>query len=80
MTTQAITVDAVFEDGVLRPLQPLPLAPQQRVTVTVQAPNATDWPDDVAAIYQELAAEDRRLAEAMFAEVKATWPADEGQP
>jgi predicted DNA-binding antitoxin AbrB/MazE fold protein len=31
-----LTIDAVFENGVLRPLQPLPLADQQRVRVTVE--------------------------------------------
>jgi predicted DNA-binding antitoxin AbrB/MazE fold protein len=75
-----ITVEATFEDGVLRPTQPLPLAQHQRVTITVQlqAPNRT-WPDDVAAIYQELAEEDRRLAEAMLPSVRETWPESEGQ-
>lgn len=31
-----ITVDAVYENGVLTPLQPLPLPENQRVQVTVQ--------------------------------------------
>lgn len=81
MDTQAITVDAVFENGLLRPLGPLPLAPSQRVTLTIRLSEARpDWPDDVAAIYQELAAEDRRLAEAMFGTVRETWPAGKEQP
>ena len=43
MTT--ITIEATFEDGVLRPAQPLPLAQHQRVTISgqVQAP-ARAWP------------------------------------
>jgi predicted DNA-binding antitoxin AbrB/MazE fold protein len=32
----AITVEAVYEDGVLKPAQPLPLQEHARVSVTVQ--------------------------------------------
>src|SRR6266545_6267171 len=78
MVETTITVEAVFEDGVLRPLQPLPLTSRQQVTLTLHVPKGTaKWPDDVAAIYQEIAEEDRRLASAMWEEVKRTWPADE---
>ena len=35
------------------------------------------WPEDVAAIYQELAEQDRRLAESMFPAVRETWPENE---
>jgi hypothetical protein len=35
------------------------------------------WPEDVAELYQEIAAEDRRLAEAMWPIVAETWPADD---
>ena len=37
-------VPAVYEDGVLRPLEPLPLNEHQRVTVTVSDP-AERWLD-----------------------------------
>jgi hypothetical protein len=43
-------------------------------------PAADVWPPDVAAIYQEIAADDRRLAEAMSATIRETWPANEGKP
>jgi predicted DNA-binding antitoxin AbrB/MazE fold protein len=33
-----ITVDAVYEDGVLKPAQPLPFHEHEKVRVTVQAP------------------------------------------
>jgi predicted DNA-binding antitoxin AbrB/MazE fold protein len=33
-----ITVEAVYENGVLKPIQPLPLKEHQRVQVTVQTP------------------------------------------
>lgn len=47
-------------------------------TIIVQfEANERPWPDDVAAIYREIAQEDRRLAEALFPAVKDTWPADE---
>jgi hypothetical protein len=32
------------------------------------------WPEDVEAIYQEIAEEDRCLADAMFPGVRETWP------
>ncbi len=32
----AITVEAVYENGVLKPAQPLPLQEHQRVTIQVQ--------------------------------------------
>lgn len=81
MTSNVFTVEAVFENGVLRPMQPLPLASRQHVTVTVRVPEASGvWPEDVASIYQEIAAEDRRLAEAMVTNVRETWPASEERP
>ncbi len=78
MSIPSLTVEAVFENGVFRPVLPISLPPAQRVTLTVRltAP-PRDWPADVAAIYQELAEEDRRLAEAMLPAVKETWPASE---
>jgi predicted DNA-binding antitoxin AbrB/MazE fold protein len=36
------TVQAVYENGVLHPLEPLPLGERQRVTVTIS--DATDTP------------------------------------
>lgn len=80
MNGRSLSVEAVFENGVLRPVRPLPLRPQQRVTITLQLPETVSWPDDVAAIYQEIADEDRRLAEAMLPTVRETWPASEEQP
>ncbi len=78
MAATALTVTATFENGVLLPDQPLPLAPRQRVTLVVQIPEAADpWPENVAEIYQEIAEEDRRLCAAMFPTVRETWPASE---
>jgi len=76
MSATALTVTAIFENGVLRPDRPLPLAPRQRVTLVVQIPEAADeWPENVAEIYQEIAEEDRRLAADMFSTVRETRPA-----
>ena len=32
-----LTVDAVYENGVLKPAKPLPLGERERVTVTIQS-------------------------------------------
>jgi predicted DNA-binding antitoxin AbrB/MazE fold protein len=78
MNTHSMSVEAVFENGVLRPETPLPLRSQERVTLTVQyAGPTTAWPDDVAAIYDEIADEDRRLADAMLPGIRETWPISE---
>lgn len=78
---ELIKVDAVFEAGVFKPAQPLSLASGQRVSLMVQVSNRdVDWPSDVAGVYQEIADEDRRLAESMIAGVKATWPVCEESP
>ncbi len=80
MSGDSVTVEAIYEDGVFRPLQPVSLGPHQRVVLTIQCQQpGGDWPEDVAAIYLEIAEEDRRLAEAMFQTVKETWPASEGE-
>lgn len=34
--TMTITIEAIYENGVLKPCQPLPLAEQERVRVTVE--------------------------------------------
>ena len=39
----AITVEVVYENGVLKPLQPLPLAEHAKVSVTVE--EKTSWTD-----------------------------------
>jgi len=72
---RALTIEAVYDNGVLRPTQPLPLAAQQKVTLTIQVPGGeADWPADVADIYREIATEDLRMAEAMLPTVRETWP------
>jgi predicted DNA-binding antitoxin AbrB/MazE fold protein len=36
--TMTITIEAIYEDGVLKPAQPLPLKEHERVQITVQTP------------------------------------------
>jgi predicted DNA-binding antitoxin AbrB/MazE fold protein len=43
-----ISVEAVYENGVLKPAQPLPLKEQQKVRVTVHAP--ANWVEATAGI------------------------------
>jgi predicted DNA-binding antitoxin AbrB/MazE fold protein len=42
-------MEAVFENGVFRPLQPVPLAEHQRVTVTIDGEGAGVSADDDSA-------------------------------
>jgi predicted DNA-binding antitoxin AbrB/MazE fold protein len=44
----AITVEAVYENGVLKPVQPLPLKEQQRVQLTVEVKK--NWVEETAGI------------------------------
>src|SRR5262249_39957903 len=44
----SLTIEAVYENGVLRPTQPLPLQEHQKVRVTVQT--ETNWVDATAGI------------------------------
>jgi predicted DNA-binding antitoxin AbrB/MazE fold protein len=75
VTRTVITVDAFFENGVLRPVDALPFRANERVTVRIDVPSADPvWPADTAEIYSELEAEDRALANRMFPTVSETWP------
>ena len=78
MSALPVTIDAVFEDGVFRPVTPVTFEPNQRVRITVNLLRVPrEWPPDTAEVYRELAAEDRRIAAEMFGDVRATWPAVE---
>ena len=44
----AITVEAIYENGVLRPVQPLPLQEQEKVRVTIE-PDLT-WAERTAGM------------------------------
>jgi predicted DNA-binding antitoxin AbrB/MazE fold protein len=44
----AVTVEAVYEDGVLKPTQPLPFPEHEKVQVTVSS--ATGWVQETAGI------------------------------
>lgn len=44
----AIIIDAIYENGVLKPAEPLPLAEQQKVRVTVEP--TISWADRTAGM------------------------------
>jgi predicted DNA-binding antitoxin AbrB/MazE fold protein len=70
-----LTVDAIYDAGVLRPVEALPFRPNERVTVRIDVPTVPrEWPDDTDEIYREIAAEESSLANAMFGEVQRNWP------
>jgi predicted DNA-binding antitoxin AbrB/MazE fold protein len=43
-----LTVEAIYENGVLKPVQPLPLKEQERVQVTVHT--ASNWVTETAGM------------------------------
>jgi predicted DNA-binding antitoxin AbrB/MazE fold protein len=59
-----ITVEAVYEDGVLKPVQPLPLQEHEKVSVTVE-PKQPSLAERIVALARELPEE-----------VVDAWPTD----
>jgi predicted DNA-binding antitoxin AbrB/MazE fold protein len=59
----ALTIEAIYENGVLKPSQPLPLKEHERVEVTVYA--ASNWVTETAGMIKWTGDHDtlRRLAE-----------------
>jgi len=63
-------LEAVYENGVLRPLEPLDFPEHQRVTIIVYPSLEEDWLDaEVLEAYPSLAREDIRVALAFAAEM-----------
>lgn len=52
------SLQAVYEKGVLRPLEPLPLTEHQQVTVTVSDQEEGDWLDSAFLRYLETQADE----------------------
>ncbi len=52
-----ISLDAIYEDGVLKPLKPVPLLEHQRVQVTIQAgtPTSPEDADQALLVRQQIA-------------------------
>jgi predicted DNA-binding antitoxin AbrB/MazE fold protein len=73
-----ITIDAIYEDGVLKPVRPLPLPAQAQVRVTVE----TQLGDEAALEFGEgrsgpsLAEEIIALANSVPDDIVAQWPTD----
>jgi predicted DNA-binding antitoxin AbrB/MazE fold protein len=59
----ALTVEAIYENGVLKPTQPLPLKEHEKVQVTVHAPGS--WVQETAGMIRWTGDHEtlRRLAE-----------------
>ena len=75
MTVLPMTFEAVYEDGIFRPVTPVPLAEHQRVQITVDVGRTQrEWPADTDEIYRELAEDDRRIAMGMLEDIRTTWP------
>lgn len=51
-------LQAIYEKGVLRPLEPLPLKEHQQVTVTVAEQDEADWLDTTFLRYLETQADE----------------------
>jgi predicted DNA-binding antitoxin AbrB/MazE fold protein len=47
-------IQAIYENGVLRPLEPLNLPDRQEVSLTVQTGENADWLDDDALRFAEI--------------------------
>jgi predicted DNA-binding antitoxin AbrB/MazE fold protein len=45
----SLTVEATYENGVVKPARPLPLSEHQRVRITIQS--ATNWVEDTYGIW-----------------------------
>jgi predicted DNA-binding antitoxin AbrB/MazE fold protein len=59
----AMTIEAIYEDGVLKPTQPLPLKEHEKVRVTVHT--ASNWVQETAGMIRWTGDPEtlRRLAE-----------------
>jgi predicted DNA-binding antitoxin AbrB/MazE fold protein len=70
----ALTVEAIYENGVLRPTQPLPLKDQQKVEVTIHT--KSNWVEETYGILRWTGdpEELRRLA------LSPTWDLEEEEP
>ncbi len=58
-----LTVEAIYQNGVLKPLQPLPLKDQERVEITVRS--GSNWVSETAGMIKWTGDDEtlRRLAE-----------------
>ena len=64
-------VHAIFEDGILRPLEPLTLPDKSSVLVTIE-------PDDVSAFFTEAELADAKADTVTLAEVRAALSSIQG--
>ncbi len=75
------SLEAVFENGVLRPLEPLSLKEQQNVTLTVSDQDDGDWLDSAFLRYLETQADESvTLEQVRAALAKIPWVDGGGFP
>ena len=48
--TMPLTIEAIYENGLLRPIQPLPLKEQERVQLTIHAATNHNWVSETAGM------------------------------
>lgn len=77
----AITIDAIHENGVLRPVQPLELAEHERVRLTLepqvpQAPEPASTDESLEPSPLSLVERITALAAEVPSEVVRSWPTD----
>ena len=70
-----LTVEAVYENGVLRPAQPLPLQERERVQVTITSP--VNWVQETAGMMGWQGTSEELSAFALDAEFEYPPPAEE---
>jgi predicted DNA-binding antitoxin AbrB/MazE fold protein len=73
-----VTVEAIYEQGVLRPLERLPVADGARVEITVKDPGAA--PSEVPSLATEDAATSARRLAQRLAEIAAMPPEGDTAP
>jgi predicted DNA-binding antitoxin AbrB/MazE fold protein len=45
-----LTIEAIYENGVLKPVQPLPLKEHEQVRVTIHTASARNWVSETAGM------------------------------
>lgn len=72
VTRTIVSVEVVYENGVLRPLEPLPLQPLDCVVIEFEVPKA-EWPADTAEIYRQVETEEQAIEPTLTAEEFFPW-------
>jgi predicted DNA-binding antitoxin AbrB/MazE fold protein len=71
-----ITVEAVYENGILKPAEPLPLVNHQKVKITIQS--HSDWVQETAGMFGWKG--DAELAERFATDPELAFPPAADEP